>query len=175
MVVIIFEDFSQEFVLAVMDGLDDVFVIAGEIEKGATLAGRTKLGEDVFRGQRNQILGRIQTERGAEMPKNPRRIILELEIVFGAGRQFAARDIKAVLVFGVKVGRGEFAIQFGIRATDTTSDPGEHIIRPDEILMVLVDLRSDHDALVVRVGARSFRGTFGADMLRPPCGVFILW
>jgi hypothetical protein len=35
-------------VLSVVNGFDDVFVITGEIEKAATLAGRAQLRENVF-------------------------------------------------------------------------------------------------------------------------------
>jgi len=39
-VVVVLEDFPEEFVLGVVDSLDDVFVVPGEIKETATLAGR---------------------------------------------------------------------------------------------------------------------------------------
>jgi len=49
-VVVVLEDFAEELVLGVVDGLDDVLVIAGEIEEAAALARGAKLGQDVFAG-----------------------------------------------------------------------------------------------------------------------------
>ena len=51
MVVIVFQYSPEEFVLGVMDGLDDIFIVAGKIEEAATLARRTELGEDVLCGE----------------------------------------------------------------------------------------------------------------------------
>jgi hypothetical protein len=47
-VVVVFEDLAEELRFAVVHGLDDVFVVAGEVEEAAALAGRAELGDDVF-------------------------------------------------------------------------------------------------------------------------------
>ena len=47
-VVVVLENFSEEFVLGVVDSLDDVFVVPGEIKETATLARRAQLGQDVL-------------------------------------------------------------------------------------------------------------------------------
>jgi hypothetical protein len=49
-VIVVLQYLPEELVLGVVDGLDDVLVVAGEIEEAATLAGRAELGEDVFAG-----------------------------------------------------------------------------------------------------------------------------
>jgi hypothetical protein len=42
-VVVVLEDVAEEFVFALVDGLDDVFVVAGEVEEAFALSGRTQL------------------------------------------------------------------------------------------------------------------------------------
>jgi hypothetical protein len=42
-VVVVLQDLSEELVLGMMDGLDNVLVVAGEIEEAAALAGRAEL------------------------------------------------------------------------------------------------------------------------------------
>lgn len=81
MVVIVLQDLSKKFVLGVMDGFDDVFIIAGEIEEAATFARRTELGKYVFAGQRYEIVGRIQLECRSQMAENPGGVVFELEII----------------------------------------------------------------------------------------------
>ena len=45
------EDFAQQFMLGMVDGLDYIFVVSGEIEEAAALARRSKFGENVLAGQ----------------------------------------------------------------------------------------------------------------------------
>ena len=40
MVVVVLEDLAKKLVFGVVDSLDDVLVVAGEVEKAAALAGR---------------------------------------------------------------------------------------------------------------------------------------
>jgi hypothetical protein len=47
-VVVVLQDLPEELVFGVVYGLDDVFVVSREIEEAAALAGRAKLGKDVF-------------------------------------------------------------------------------------------------------------------------------
>ena len=81
MVVVVFENLAQEFVLGVVDGFNDVFVVSGEIEEAATLSRRAKFGQDVLPCERHQIVGRVQPEKSTQMSKDPGRIILELEVI----------------------------------------------------------------------------------------------
>lgn len=46
--VVILEDVPQELVFALVDGLDDVLVVAGEVEEAFALPGRAQLGQDVL-------------------------------------------------------------------------------------------------------------------------------
>jgi hypothetical protein len=47
-VVVVLQDLPEELVFGVVYGFDDVFVVSREIEEAAALAGRAKLGKDVF-------------------------------------------------------------------------------------------------------------------------------
>jgi hypothetical protein len=40
MVVVVLEDFAEELMFSVVDGFDDILVIAGEIEEAAALSRR---------------------------------------------------------------------------------------------------------------------------------------
>lgn len=68
--------------LSVMDGFDDVFIVSRKIEETAALTRRSELREDVFAGERHEVVGGIELEYGAEMSEYPRRVVFELEIVF---------------------------------------------------------------------------------------------
>lgn len=65
----------------VVYGLDDILVVAREVEEAAALTRRAQLGENVFAGEGDEIVCRIQSEFRPEMSKYPRRIILEFEVV----------------------------------------------------------------------------------------------
>lgn len=80
------KDLAEQLVLGVVDRLDDVLVVAREVEEAATLPGRPQFRQDVFARQRHQVVRRIQLEFGPQTPKDPGRVIFELEIVFGGGR-----------------------------------------------------------------------------------------
>ena len=80
-VVVVLEDFAEELVFAVVDGFDDVLVISGEIEEASTLSRGAKFGKDILASQRDEIICRIETKDGAEMSKDPRRVILEFEVI----------------------------------------------------------------------------------------------
>ena len=84
------EDLEQKFVLGVADRLDDEAIVAREVEEGARLAGRAELGEDVLGGEGEEVVGRIEAEEFADVTEDPRRIVLELEVVLGARRELVA-------------------------------------------------------------------------------------
>ena len=84
------EDLEQKFVLGVADRLDDEAIVAREVEEGARLAGRAELGEDVLGGEGEEVVGRIETEELADVTEDPRAVVLELEVVLGAGRELVA-------------------------------------------------------------------------------------
>lgn len=57
--VIFRQDLSEELVLGMVDGFDDILVVAREVEEATTFARRTELGEDVLAGEGHQVVGRI--------------------------------------------------------------------------------------------------------------------
>lgn len=89
-VVVGLEDLEQELVLGVTDRLDDEAIVAREIEKRARLAGRAELGEDVLGCEREEVVGWIKAKELANVTEDPRAVILELEVVLGAGRELVA-------------------------------------------------------------------------------------
>lgn len=93
-VVVVLENLAEELMFGVVDGFDDVLVVAGEIEEAATLAGRAELGKDVFAGQRYEIIGRVELEGSAEMAEDPWCIVLELEVVFGGRSKLVTSSVK---------------------------------------------------------------------------------
>jgi len=62
MFMILFQDLSQEFVFGVSDRLDNESIISGEIEEGSGFAGGTEFREDVFRGEGDEVIGRVEEE-----------------------------------------------------------------------------------------------------------------
>lgn len=80
-VIVVSEDFPQEFVLGMVYRLDDVFVVAGEIEEASTFAGRAKFRQDVFAREGHEVVGGIKFEDCAQVSENPRRVVFELEVV----------------------------------------------------------------------------------------------
>lgn len=95
MVVIFPEYLAEEFVFGVVYRLDDVFVISREIEETTRLSWRAKFGKDVFGGKRDQIVSRIEPKMAPKMPEDPRRIVLELEIIFGRRGEFISSTVKS--------------------------------------------------------------------------------
>ena len=77
----------------VVDGLDDVLVVSGEVKEAATLTRGAQLGEDVFACQGHQVVGGVEFEFCTKMPKNPGGVILEFEIVLSRGDQFVASAV----------------------------------------------------------------------------------
>jgi hypothetical protein len=79
---VIFEDRPEVLVFGVVNGLDDEAVVSRKVEEGSRLSWRSEFGQDVFRRQGQQIVGRIQVKViFPQFSKDPRRIILELEVV----------------------------------------------------------------------------------------------
>ena len=88
-IVVVFEDRPEEFVLCVMDRLDDEPIIAREVEEGARFPRRAKFREDVFRGQGEEIVCGVESEvLLSQFAENPRRIVLEFKVVSRGWRQF---------------------------------------------------------------------------------------
>ena len=84
-----FEDVAEELVLGVVDGLDDEAVVAREVEEAARLARRAELGEDVLRGERDEVVGRVELEVVlAQLAEDERRVVFELEVVLCGRREF---------------------------------------------------------------------------------------
>jgi len=92
--IIVSENFAKKFVFGVMNGLDDVFVVAREIEETARFARGTEFGQDVFRSERNEIVSGIQTKVVAKVAEDPGSVVLELEVVLGRWCEFVTGDIE---------------------------------------------------------------------------------
>jgi hypothetical protein len=88
--VILLENAAQELVLRVSNRLDDEPVVARKVEEGARLARRAQLGEDVLGGERDKVVGGVEVEVLAQLPEDPRSVVLELEVVLGRGRELVA-------------------------------------------------------------------------------------
>ncbi|KAG9796248.1 SAICAR synthase-like protein, partial [Aureobasidium melanogenum] len=71
MAVVVPQNLSQKLMLGVMDGFDNVFVVAGKIKKRARLSRTAQFRQDVFASQTDQIVGWIETKGCPEMPENP--------------------------------------------------------------------------------------------------------
>ena len=69
--------------LGVMDRLNNILVVSGEVEEATTLPRRSKLRQNILPGKGHQVVGRIQPKEGAKMSEDPGRIILELEVILG--------------------------------------------------------------------------------------------
>lgn len=82
MLVIILKDLPQEFMFAVMDGFDDVFVVSREVEKASAFARGPEFGEYILAGQGHKVVSRVEAEEGSEMTKDPGCVVLKLEVVF---------------------------------------------------------------------------------------------
>lgn len=158
-----------------VDCLDDVFVIAREVKERSTFARRAKLGKNIFRCQRHEVLRRVQSEFRSQVTEYPRCVIFELEVVFGAWCQFVAGNIEAELVFCVKIGISKLSVQFGISPADGEADSSKHVIRSDIVDMVLVNFRSHHNSVIVGVHSCLFGGSLGLDVFCPSRYVFVLW
>src|SRR4051812_42504562 len=90
MSIILREDLPKKLVFGMVNGLDDILVVAREVEEAPTFARGAEFGQNVFAGKGHQIIGGIETELGAQVSKDPRCIVLELEIVFRGGDQFVS-------------------------------------------------------------------------------------
>ena len=93
-VVVVLQNLSKELVFGVVNSLDDVLVVAREIEKAAALAWRAELGKNVFTCQRDKVIGRVELEGSAEMAEDPWCIVLELEVVLGGRSKLVTSSVK---------------------------------------------------------------------------------
>ena len=122
-VVVLLQDAAEEPVLGGGDRLDDEAVIGRKVEERAALSRRPKLGQDIAAGQghllggwppsdgvsararltgganwkhvseSDQIVAGINVKVLAQLAEDPRRIVLELEVVLGRRRQLIARAV----------------------------------------------------------------------------------
>lgn len=80
--VILSQDTAEEFMLRVVYRLDNETIVAREVKEGTGLARATKLGENVFCGEREKVVGRVESKViFTQLPKNPWRVVLELEVI----------------------------------------------------------------------------------------------
>jgi hypothetical protein len=91
MLMVVLEDGAKKFVLRVRDRFDDEPVVAREVEERPRLSGRAEFGQDVFGGEREQVVGGVQVEMFlAQVAKDPRRVVLEFEVVLGRRSELIA-------------------------------------------------------------------------------------
>lgn len=81
--VVLLEDAPEELVLGMSDRLDDEPVVAREVEERPRFARRAEFGEDVFGGEGDEVVGGVEVEVLAQLAEDPRRVVLELEVVLG--------------------------------------------------------------------------------------------
>lgn len=79
--------------LGVMDGFDDVLVIAGKVKETTRFSRRAQLGQDIFGGQRYKVICRVKLEVLAKMAKDPGRVVLEFEVVLGRRSEFVSGTV----------------------------------------------------------------------------------
>ena len=62
-VLIVFgQNFPQDLVFGVVNGLDDIFVVSREVEEATTFTRRAQFGEDILAGKGHEVVGRVKTE-----------------------------------------------------------------------------------------------------------------
>jgi len=79
--VVLLQDLPQEFVFGMSNRFDDEPIISREVEEGSRFPWRTEFREDVFRSERDEVVGRIEEEVFAQFAEYPWSVIFELEIV----------------------------------------------------------------------------------------------
>ena len=79
---VVFENRPEVLVFGVMNRLDDEAIVPRKIKEGSRLSWRPEFGQNIFCRQGQQIIGRIQVKVVfTQFSKDPRRIILEFEVV----------------------------------------------------------------------------------------------
>ena len=102
------QDVSEELVLRVVYGLDDKPVVAREVEKRAGLPGRAELGEDVFRGEGEEVVRGVDMEVVfAQLAEDPWRVVFELEVVLCRRRELVPDAFLVVSIRTRSKERGE--------------------------------------------------------------------
>jgi hypothetical protein len=99
-VVVVLEDLAEKLVFGVVDSLDDVLVVAGEVEKAAALAWRAQFGKNVFACERHEVICRIELEGGAKMAEDPWCVVLELKVVLGRGSKLVTSSVRVSVSSG---------------------------------------------------------------------------
>lgn len=74
--------FPQEFVFGMVDGLDDILVVPGEVEEAATFTRGAEFREYILAGQRHEVVRGVELEFCSQVSEHPRRIVFEFEVVF---------------------------------------------------------------------------------------------
>lgn len=81
--VVRWQDAQKEGMFGMVDGLDNEAVVAREVEERTGLSGRSKLGENVFRGEGEQVICRVKVKVVLpKRPEYPRSVIFKLEVIF---------------------------------------------------------------------------------------------
>lgn len=98
-VVVVLQDRPQELMLVVVDRLDDEAVVAREVEEGAGFARGAELGEDVFRGEGEEVVRRVEPEfLFPQLAEDPRRVVFEFEVVLCRRREFVSDAVVVIVI-----------------------------------------------------------------------------
>ena len=175
--VVIAKDLSKEFGFVMVNGFDYVFVVARKVEEAAGFARRSELGEDVFLGQRHEIVCGIDAEDGSQMAEDSRCIVFEFKVVSCSWREFGAETVELKFVFGGEVGIGEVALDLCIGTGHAESDSGQHVIRRLVVAVSFGDFGPHDHAIFVFFEFSSLLAAGDAslfDALSPDSGIFVL-
>jgi hypothetical protein len=88
--VIVLEYLAQELVFGMVDRLDDETVVPRKVKEGTRFAGGPEFGENVFGGEREEIVGRVEVKVLSKGAKDPGSVVLELEVVLCRRRELVA-------------------------------------------------------------------------------------
>lgn len=110
--------------LGVVDGLDDVLVVPGEVEEAAALSRRAEFRKNVFAGQRHEIVCGVKSEEGTQVPKYPGRVVLKLEIILRRGNKFVAGTVMGSVQEEAK---GEWSSEHTYRTSTFVSPESQHL------------------------------------------------
>lgn len=177
----------------VVDGFDNILVIAREVEETTAFAWRAQFGQNIFAGEGHQIVGRIKTKLGSQTSEDPGGIIFEFEVVLGRRNQLVsgtvARSvrlsldyqismlnvhIKGEFMLGVKVRWGKFPVHLCVDARHREANSSQHVVRRNVVDMILVDFGTHNNSFVVVIFAPAPRSTFLFNCFRPPGRLLIL-
>lgn len=96
--VVLFQDLPQELVFGMSNRLDDEPVVSREIKERTRFPWRTEFREDVFRRERDEVVGGVEEKVFSEFSENPRGVIFKLEVVPNRGSQLVSDAVQPLSV-----------------------------------------------------------------------------